>query len=286
MLDFLRDYGKYFPISYMLNKEIVSSRLESGISFTEFSYQILQAVDFYHLHHAYGVDIQVGGNDQWGNLTGGLELIRKIDGNEEVAEAMTCRLITRSDGKKFGKSEKGALFLDRNLTSPYALYQFFMNTTDEDAVRYLKVFTFLEKEEIENIAREHIAAPGARIAQKKPAYEVTALIHGKDAAEEALQMSQVLFTGEVASLSESQIVELLGSLEVGLDEGMTLTDILVKVGAATSKTQARTFLSQNSISVNGEKVTDGEKTYSKGEAMHGRYLIIRRGKKNYYLGKF
>ena len=270
----------------MLNKEIVSSRLEVGISFTEFSYQILQAIDFYKLHHEKGVDIQIGGNDQWGNLTSGLELIRKIDGIDEEAEAMTCRLITRSDGKKFGKSEKGALFLDPELTSPYALYQFFMNTTDEDAVRYIKVFTFLAKEEIEDIAREHIANPSMRIAQKRLAYEVTALIHGKAAADEAVAMSQVLFTGEVASLTEKEIVELLGSLEVPLEEGITLTDALVKVGAAQSKTQARTFLAQTSVMLNGEKVTDGERVLTKGDALHEKYLILRRGKKNYFLGKF
>ncbi len=286
ILDFLRDYGKYFPIGYMLSKEIVSSRLEAGISFAEFTYQILQAVDFYHLHHSEGVTIQVGGNDQWGNLTGGLELIRKIDGNDEKVEAMTCRLITRSDGKKFGKSEKGALFLNPELTSPYQLYQFFMNTTDEDAIRYIKVFTFLEKDEIEDIAREHIANPGMRIAQKRLAYEVTALIHGKEAAEEAVNMSNVLFTGNVSSLSESEIVELLGSLEMKIDEGLSLVDILIKVGAAQSKTQARTFISQNSISINGEKATDETKAYFKKDAMHDKYLIIRKGKKNYYLASF
>ncbi len=286
ILDFLRDYGKYFPIGYMLSKEIVSSRLEAGISFAEFTYQILQAVDFYHLHHSEGVTIQVGGNDQWGNLTGGLELIRKIDGNDEKVEAMTCRLITRSDGKKFGKSEKGALFLNPELTSPYQLYQFFMNTTDEDAIRYIKVFTFLEKDEIEDIAREHIANPGMRIAQKRLAYEVTALIHGKEAAEEAVNMSNVLFTGNVSSLSESEIVELLGSLEMKIEEGLSLVDILIKVGAAQSKTQARTFISQNSISINGEKATDETKTYFKKDAMHDKYLIIRKGKKNYYLASF
>ena len=161
-----------------------------------------------------------------------------------------------------------------------------MNTTDEDAVRYIKVFTFLEREQIEDIAREHIANPGMRIAQKRLAYEVTALIHGKEAADEAVAMSQVLFTGEVASLSEKEIVELLGSLEVPLEEGITLTDALVKVGAAQSKTQARTFLSQNSVMLNGEKVTDGEKPLNKADALHGKYLIIRRGKKNYFLGKF
>ena len=286
ILDFLRDYGKYFPIGYMLSKEIVASRLEAGISFAEFTYQILQAVDFYHLHHTEGVTIQIGGNDQWGNLTGGLELIRKIDGNDEKVEAMTCRLITRSDGKKFGKSEKGALFLDPELTSPYQLYQFFMNTTDEDAVRYIKVFTFLSHDEIEDIAREHIANPGMRIAQKKLAYEVTVLIHGKAAADEAVAMSNVLFTGDVASLTEKEIIELLGSLEIKVEEGLNLVDLLIKVGAAQSKTQARTFIAQNSVSVNGEKVTDEAKVYTKADALHDKYLIIRRGKKNYFLASF
>ncbi len=285
-LDFLRDYGKYFPINYMLSKEIVSSRLEAGISFTEFSYQILQSIDFYHLHHAKDVSIQVGGNDQWGNLTSGLELIRKLDGDTEPVEALTCRLITRSDGKKFGKSEKGALFLNPELTSPYELYQFFINTTDEDAVRYLKVFTFLSHEEIENIAREHLLNPGQRIAQKKLAYEVTKDIHGLEAAEEALKMSGVLFSGEVNCLNEKEIEELLGSLKVKVEENINLVDLLIKVGAATSKTQARTFIEQNSVLINGKKVTDPTHIYSINDAMYSKYLMIRRGKKNWYLATF
>jgi tyrosyl-tRNA synthetase len=178
-LDFLRDYGKYFPINYMLSKEIVSSRLEAGISFTEFSYQILQAIDFYHLNQTYGCRIQIGGNDQWGNLTSGMELIRKLEGDAAECEVMTAHLITRADGKKFGKSEQGALFLDPKLTSPYQLYQYFINTSDDDAVKYLKVFTFLSHEAIEDLAREHFAKPGERIAQKRLAYEVVGEIHGK-----------------------------------------------------------------------------------------------------------
>ncbi len=285
-LDFLRDYGKYFPINYMLSKEIVSSRLEAGISFTEFAYQILQSIDFYHLHHEKGVSIQVGGNDQWGNLTSGLELIRKLDGDNEEVEALTCRLITRSDGKKFGKSEKGALFLNRELTSPYQLYQFFINTTDEDAVRYLKVFTFLSHEEIENIAREHLSNPGMRIAQKKLAYEVTKDIHGEEAAEEAVKMSNVLFSGEVKSLNEAEIEELLGSLKTKIDENINLVDLLIKVGAASSKTQARTFIEQNSVLVNGDRINDQNRVFGKNDAMFGKYIIVRRGKKNWYLGEF
>lgn len=282
-LDFLRDYGKYFPINYMLSKEIVSSRLEAGISFTEFAYQILQSIDFYHLKHAEGVSMQIGGNDQWGNLTSGLELIRKLDGDSAKAEAMTAHLITRADGKKFGKSEDGALFLDPNLTSPYKLYQYFINTTDEDAVKYLKVFTFLSKEEIENISREHFASPGARIAQKKLAYEVTKDIHGESSANEAIKMSEVLFSGEVASLTAKEIEELLGTLKVAVEAPINILDLLIKVGAATSKTQGKTFVTGSSVSLNGEKITDINYIVDASKALHGHYLIVRRGKKNYYL---
>ncbi len=285
-LDFLRDYGKYFPINYMLSKEIISSRLEAGISFTEFSYQILQAIDFHHLWKEYGCRIQIGGNDQWGNLTSGLELIRKLEGENAECEAMTAHLITRADGKKFGKSEQGALFLDPKLTSPYQLYQYFINTTDEDAVKYLKVFTFLSHGEIEALASEHYAKPGERIAQKKLAYEVVQEIHGAQAADEALKMSEVLFSGEVASLSAEEIEELLGSLRKPLTGPMSLIDLLVAVGAAASKTQARTFIEQHSVSVNGEKAEDPSRIYGLNDALHGRYLVVRRGKKNYYLGVF
>ena len=286
MLDFLRDYGKYFSVNYMLSKEIVASRLESGISFTEFAYQILQSADFYHLRKTYGCKIQIGGNDQWGNLTSGLQLIRKIDGDQAEAEAMTAHLITRADGNKFGKSEKGALFLNKELTSPYQLYQYFINTTDEDAVKYLKVFTFLSRDEIEDITRSHIASPGERIAQKKLAYEVTKDIHGIEAAEEALKMSNVLFSGDVGSLNGRQIEELLGSLKVKLEGEMSLLDLLLKVGAAPSKTQAKTFVLQNSVSINGNKVTDPNQVIGLKDAIEGKYIIVRRGKKNYYLGEF
>ena len=286
LIDFLRDYGKFFSINYMLSKEIVKSRLEAGISFTEFSYQILQSVDFYHLHHTYGVSIQLGGNDQWGNLTSGLELIRKLDGEDEKVECMTCHLILRSDGKKFGKSEKGALFLDSKLTSPYAIYQYFMNVTDEDAIRFLKIFSFLSPEEIEDVAREHFAAPGARIGQRKVAYEVTKDLHGKEAADEAVAMSEALFSGNVASLKENEIEELFGEMKKPLEGPMLLEDLLIYLGAATSKREARTFIQGNSVLINGEKVNDLTKTISPEEAMYGKYVIVRRGKKNWYLGQF
>ena len=286
MIDFLRDYGKYFSINYMLSKEIVKSRLEAGISFTEFAYQILQSIDFYHLHHEKGVSMQLGGNDQWGNLTSGLELIRKIDGENEEVAAMTAHLILRSDGKKFGKSEKGALFLDRNLTSPYQLYQYFMNVTDEDAIRFLKIFSFLPKEEIEDVAREHFANPGMRIGQKKVAYEVTKDIHGEEAAKEAVAMSESLFSGNFASLSEAALEELFGDLQVEINEGILLEDFLIQAKSATSKREARTFITGNSVSINGNKVADLTKTITKADALYGKYVVLKRGKKNYYLGKF
>ena len=285
-IDFLRDYGKYFSINYMLSKEIVKSRLEAGISFTEFAYQILQSIDFYHLHHEKGVTMQIGGNDQWGNLTSGLELIRKIDGENEKAECLTARLILRSDGKKFGKSEKGALFLDPNLTSPYTMYQYFMNVTDEDAIRFLKVFSFLEPEQIEEVAREHFAAPGARIGQKKVAFEVTKDIYGLEAAEEAVSMTEALFKGEVASVKEKEIEELFGSLSKPVEGEIMLEDLLITLGAATSKREARTFITGNSVLLNGKKVTDPKMVLSQKDAMYGKYLLVRRGKKNYYLGVF
>ena len=283
VIDFLRDYGKFFSINYMLSKEIVKSRLEAGISFTEFAYQILQSVDFYLLHHKYGVSMQIGGNDQWGNLTSGLELIRKIDGESEKVECMTAKLLLRSDGKKFGKSEKGALFLDPSLTSPYALYQYFMNVTDEDAIRFLKVFSFLSKEEIEEVARDHFANPGARIGQKKVAYEVTKDIHGEEAAKEAIAMTEALFKGDVRSLKENEVEEVFDT-KYPLSAGVLLEDALIETKLATSKREARTFLSGNSVMLNGEKVADPKLILNKDNALYGRYLILRRGKKNYALG--
>ncbi len=283
VIDFLRDYGKYFSINYMLSKEIVKSRLDAGISFTEFAYQILQSVDFYLLHHQYGVSMQVGGNDQWGNLTSGLELIRKIDGESEKVECMTAKLLLRSDGKKFGKSEKGALFLDPSLTSPYAMYQYFMNVTDEDAIRFLKVFSFLSKDEIEEVARDHFANPGARIGQKKVAYEVTKDIHGEEAAKEAIAMTEALFKGDVRSLKENEIEEVFDT-KYPISAGILLEDALIEAKLATSKREARTFLSGNSVMLNGMKVTDPKLVLNKDNALYGRYLILRRGKKNYALG--
>ncbi|MCD8209811.1 MAG: tyrosine--tRNA ligase [Coprobacillus sp.] len=285
LIDFLRDYGKHFSINYLLAKDIIASRLESGISFTEFSYNILQAIDFLHLYETEDCHIQMGGSDQWGNLTSGLELIRKVKGSDAEVEVMTAPLITRSDGTKFGKSESGALFLDPILTSPYKLYQFLINTGDDEAINYLKVFTFLTKEEIEAIEKEHLAHLGERIGQKALAKEVTTIIHGKEKTDEAIKMSEVLFSGDIKSLSEEELVEVFSDYIVDVDHEMILEDLLLTVGAASSKREAREFCANSSISVNGEKETDSKKVITKNDALFHKFTLLKRGKKNYYLVK-
>ena len=283
LLEYLRDTAKFFPVNYMLSKDIVKSRLDAGISLTEFCYMTLQSYDFKYLHDKYGVNIQIGGNDQWGNLTAGLDYIRKTEGDEEKVECMTAHLITRSDGKKFGKSEDGALFLDRNLTSPYKLYQFFFNQSDEDSVKYLKVFTFLPKEEINEIEKEHLTNLGARIAQKRLAYEVVKIVHSEEDAEEAKKMSEVLFSNNFASLKEESLKELFANAKIEVKESMKLEDLLIFIKAASSKREAREFIKNNAVSVNGEKVNDALKEFNKNDALFGKYLVVKRGKKNYYL---
>ena len=283
LLEYLRDTAKFFPVNYMLSKDIVKSRLDAGISLTEFCYMTLQSYDFKYLHDKYGVNIQIGGNDQWGNLTAGLDYIRKTEGDEEKVECMTAHLITRSDGKKFGKSEDGALFLDRNLTSPYKLYQFFFNQSDEDSVKYLKVFTFLPKGEINEIEKEHLANLGVRIAQKRLAYEVVKIVHSEEDAEEAKKMSEVLFSNNFASLKEESLKELFANAKIEVKESMKLEDLLIFIKAASSKREAREFIKNNAVSVNGEKVNDALKEFDKNDALFGKYLVVKRGKKNYYL---
>ncbi|MCD8204702.1 MAG: tyrosine--tRNA ligase [Coprobacillus sp.] len=282
-LDLLRDYGKHFSINYLLSKDIIASRLESGISFTEFSYNILQAIDFLYLFDNYDCHIQCGGSDQWGNLTSGLELIRKTRGADASAEVLTTPLITRSDGTKFGKSEKGALFLDPSLTSPYKLYQFLINCADDEVINYLKVFTFLSREEIEAIEKEHNAHPGARIGQKKLAFELTSIIHGVDKAEEAMKMSEVLFSGDIKTLSEDQLTDVFSDFLIDICEPKRLEDLLVAIGAASSKREAREFLGSGSILVNGEKTSQSDLVIDKSYALHSKFTLVRRGKKNYYL---
>lgn len=285
LLEFLRDYGKQFTINYMLAKDTVARRLEAGISYTEFSYMLLQAYDFLYLNENYGVTMQIGGGDQWGNLTAGLELIRKVKGNEVEVEAMTANLLTDSEGKKFGKSVDGALFIDKKRLSPYKLYQYFLNVGDADAIKYLKVFTFLSKEEIEKIAEEHAVNPGLRFAQKTLASEIIRIVHSEEDLTSAIAMTEALFSGDVKSLKEYEIIELFGSMIVEVQDNEKLEDVLIKIDAAKSKREAREFIAGNSISINGEKVKQAEFLLTKNEALFGNYYIIRRGKKNYYVAK-
>jgi len=283
MLDYLRDYGKYFPINYLLNKEIIATRLENGISYTEFSYNILQAIDFLTLYRQQGCRIQVGGSDQWGNLTSGLELIRKVEGSEVKVGVMTSHLIVDSTGRKFGKSEGGALYLDPEITSPYKLYQYFINVSDADAIRYLKVFTFLNKDEIENLAVEHEKNPGLRQAQKTLAYEVVKIIHGEERALEAIKMSESLFSGDFKTMSERNLIDVLGDLEIKVQAEVSLEEAMILTKAASSKREAREFLASGGVYLNGDKVLDGATRLDFANALHSKYYVLRRGKKNYYL---
>lgn len=285
LLDYLRLYGKHFPINYLLNKEIIKSRLDAGISYTEFSYNILQAIDFLKLYQAFRCRIQIGGSDQWGNLTSGLELIRKVEGHDTLVGAMTSHLILNSEGQKFGKSEDGAIYLDENLTSPYKLYQYFINVSDSDAIRYLKVFTFLNKVEIEEIEKVHQEDLSKRYAQRELAFEVTKIIHGEAKANEATETSEALFKQEFQKMSEKQLKDVLGHLEVETANKTILEDVLLLINAAKSKREAREFLASGSILLNGDKVYDGALVLEKEKAYHQKYFVIRRGKKNYYLVK-
>ncbi len=283
LLDYLREYGKYFPVNYMLNKDIVASRLESGISYAEFSYTILQSIDFLHLYKSEGCSMQVGGGDQWGNLTSGLELIRKTEGVDAKVGCFTVPLLLDSNGKKFGKSEGGALYLDAKLVSPYKLYQFLINSGDDDAARYLKIFSFKSIEEIEAIIKDHYEHLGQRIAQKALAYDVVSTIHGEAKAKEAIKMSNALFSGDVKDLSEENILELFSDLKVEVKENTLLEDMLLEIKAASSKREAREFIKGNSVSLNGEKVNDSNKVITREDALFNKYIIVKRGKKNYYL---
>ncbi len=286
LLTYLRDFGKFFPVNYMLAKDIVASRLEAGVSYTEFSYMILQSIDFLKLHQNYGCSLQIGGGDQWGNLTSGLELIRKIEGQDAKVGCFTVPLLLDQNGKKFGKSEDGALFLDANLVSPYKIYQYFINVSDDDAARYLKVFSFKSLEEIAEITKDHYEHLGARIAQKALAFEIVELIHGKAKAEECKKMSEVLFSGEIKSLSKENIEELFGSFKVEQPKGLLLEDMLIAIKAASSKREAREFINGNAVAINGEKVSDLTHVVDEKDALFGEYVVIKRGKKNYYLVKF
>ena len=286
ILTFLRYYGKFFNVNYMINKETVKARLDSGISYTEFSYQILQALDFEHLYKEYNCQLQIGGQDQWGNITGGLELIRKIHGDKAEAYGVTVPLVLKSDGTKFGKSEGGAVWLNPEKTSPYHFYQFWINTPDSDVMMRLKQFTFLSVEEIEEIEKSFIAEPHLRVAQKALAKAMTELIHGAKGLEQAEKITQALFSGNISELTVEEIEIAFGGMpEVQVEENTLLIDALVVSKAASSKREARQFIENGAVLVNGIQQKDLEFVVSKENAIGNKYTIIRRGKKNYYLLK-
>jgi tyrosyl-tRNA synthetase len=282
-LDFLRDYGKYINVNYMLDKDIISRRLETGITFCEFAYTLLQGLDFVHLNEAKGVTLQVAGSDQWGNITTGIELARKK--NDVELFGMTMPLVLDSNGVKFGKTEGNALWLDKNKTSSYELYQYLINSDDSCVIDYLKKLTFLTKEEIENIEKEHLSCPEKRIAQKTLAHEVITFLHGEEEYNKALKMSEVLFSGNVSDLSADDIeVCFKGVPSFELSEEMTLIDLLVNNGIASSRREAREFLGSNAITINGNVVNNESMPINKDIAIDSRVIVIRRGKKKYFLG--
>ena len=289
MITFLRDYGKHIGINYMLSKDIVSSRLEAGISFTEFTYTILQAIDFKHLYENFNCKLQIGGSDQWGNITTGLELIRKTQGEGAKAYGLTIPLVTKSDGTKFGKTESGAVWLDAEKTTPYEFYQFWINTADQDVVKYLKIFTFLSKEEIEVLATSVETEAHLRKAQKALAEEMTRLVHGQDALDTAINISQALFSGDVKNLSAEEIKQGFKDVPTykqDANEEITLVDLLVNAKISPSKRQAREDITNGAVSVNGEKVTDVQYVLSNEDRIEEQFTIIRRGKKKYTLIKY
>lgn len=284
VLDFLRDYGKFFNINYMLDKDIIRRRLDSGITYTEFSYMILQALDFKHLHEYKNVNLQCAGSDQWGNITAGIDLIRKSTGDEVYG--FTMPLVTDSQGHKFGKSEGNALWLDKEKTSSYKLYQFFVNVEDSMVIDYLKIYTFLSREEIEELAKKHEEHPELREAHKALAREIITFLHGEEEYKKAVDLADHLFNNKFSDLSKKDIEDLFQGQDIKeVEENTNLLDLLVNMGIAKSKREAREFVSTGAISINGEKVTDIEKIVEASMFIEDTYIVIRRGKKNYYIGK-
>lgn len=284
MISFLRDYGKHFSINYMLAKDTVQKRLDVGISYTEFSYMLIQAIDFLHLYQHHDCKIQFGGSDQWGNITTGLELIRKVEGDKASAVGLSSPLLLKADGAKFGKSESGALWLDSELTSPYEVYQYFVNASDQDVVNYLKTLTLLDKKDIEDLVDKLKNAPELRAAQKTLASEVTRLVHGQKALDEALRVTGALFSGDFNDLSESEFKMISKTLDTLVtNENLNLVDLLVETKLAQSKREARQFITSNAVSINGVKISDVDYELDKDNSYYNQYVMIRRGKKKYAL---
>ena len=288
-LDVLRDIGKHFKVNAMVSKESVRARMEDrdvGISYTEFSYMILQALDFHHLCETQDCELQIGGSDQWGNITAGIDLIHRKQNRQ--AYGLTLPLITNADGTKFGKTESGAVWLDVKRTSIYQFYQFWVRVDDRDVVRYLKYFTFLSRDEVEELASQHEAEPHARIAHKALAREVTALVHGEEAVTEAIRASEILFGGELEGITEATFREVAGEVptcELSTDrfggEGLWLPELLHEAGLAQSRGQARKDVKGGGLYVNGKRIDDEQHKLTASDLMFGKYVLLRRGKRNY-----
>ncbi|MGG0185542.1 tyrosine--tRNA ligase [Bacillus rhizoplanae] len=287
ILEFLRDYGKNFSINNMLAKDIVASRLETGISFTEFTYQILQAMDFHHLYKHEDVQLQIGGSDQWGNITSGLDLIRKKEGSDAKVFGLTIPLLLKSDGTKFGKTAGGAIWLDPEKTTPFEFYQFWVNTDDRDVIRYLKFFTFLTKDRIDELAVKVQTEPHKREAQKVLAEEMTKFVHSENAFLQAVKITEALFSGDIKSLTADEIEQGFKDMPTfhAAKETKNIVEWLVDLGIEPSRRQAREDINNGAILMNGDKVTDVNTDVTVENSFDGRFIIIRKGKKNYSLVK-
>lgn len=289
VISFLRDVGKHFGLNYMLAKDSVVSRIETGISFTEFSYMILQSYDFLELYKNEGCILQIGGSDQWGNITAGLELIRKTIGDSEAkAYGLTIPLVTKADGTKFGKTEGGAVWLDKDKTSPYELYQFFINTDDRDVVKFIKYFTFLSREEIEDLAVSVEKEPHLRKAQKRLAEEVVKLVHGEEALQSAIRISEALFSGNIGELSADEMRQSFKDVPSYdcQEKEIGLLELLVEAKIVPSKRQGREDIQNGAIYINGNRITDLQYVVNDKDKIDGEFTIIRRGKKKYSMIKF
>ncbi|ANU16824.1 tyrosine--tRNA ligase [Planococcus maritimus] len=288
VIEFLRDFGKLISVNYMLAKDSVASRLEGGISFTEFSYTLIQAIDFNHLYNEYNCRVQIGGSDQWGNITSGLEVIRKTHEEEAKAFGITIPLVTKADGTKFGKTAGGAVWLDAKKTSPYEFYQFWINTADADVVKYLKIFTFLEKEQIEALAESVETEAHLRKAQTVLAEEMTKLIHGEEALLDAQRITKALFSGDLKSLSADEMKAAfkdVPSVEMA-KQAKPIVDLIVDSKVSPSKRQAREDITNGAISINGEKIRDLEYVVDEKDRLDDEFAIVRRGKKKYHMIHF
>ncbi|MGY0164079.1 tyrosine--tRNA ligase [Lactococcus petauri] len=284
-IDFLRDVGKYYTINYMMSKDSVKSRIESGISYTEFAYQIMQGYDFYELNQRHGITLQLGGSDQWGNMTAGTELLRRKAG--KTGHVITIPLITDSTGKKFGKSEGNAIWLDADKTSPFEMYQFWLNVNDDDAVKMLKIFTFLSLEEIAEIGEKFETARHERLAQKVLAREVVTLVHGQAAYEQAVKITETLFGGgDLKALDAKSILSGLKDVptyQVKADDNLNIIELLISAGIENSKRQAREDVTNGAIYINGERIQDLDYTFSDGDKIDNQLTVVRRGKKKNFI---